>query len=560
MFRKFLYRGFAVLGTKEVKAFERASLETTQCQSARLLDMVRANASSEYGKAFQFASINSVDDFRQAVPINDYDSLSHYINRSAEGAPSVLTSESPFMFATTSGTTGSRKLIPVTRAYIKEFRRASVVSGYNLLRTFPAVANGVSLSVVSPAEESRTTAGIPVGAISGRLFKEEPKLVKRYISPIPYEVFLIDDYESKYYTILRIAINLPIACIYTLNPSTIVLLARRLETYADRLVADLRAGIISPPGHIEPSVLDAIKPALRANPQRADELERLLGEGVFRPQRVWSGLQFIACWTRAAAAFYLQDFPDHFGDVPVCDITYGASEGRGTVFVGADRQALAITSHFFEFIEEESWRDDRREELSGRTLLAHELEVGRNYHILFTTSGGLYRYHINDVVRCVGWHNKAPLIEFLHKGGNVCSFTGEKITESQVTSAMSAAANELQIKVRFFTVVPEFRPEPHYEVWVEGVEDERTQRLAETFDRRLGQANSEYLTKRQSLRLGGIEVRILAAGAYENVRKGLVTQGVPDAQIKLSHLNPKNEVLHLLERFLRKQPLAVSTN
>lgn len=564
MFRKFLYRAFAILGTREVKSFERASLATAASQRAKLLEVVRANAQSEYGKDFHFASINNVDDFRQAVPVNDYDSLSQYINRSAQGAPSVLTTETPFMFATTSGTTGSRKLIPVTRSYIKEFRRASVVSGYNLLDNYPSVVNGVTLSVVSPAEESRTSAGIPVGAISGRLFKEEPKLIKRHISPIPYEVFLIEDYESKYYAILRIAINLPIACIYTLNPSTIVLLAKRLQTYGDRLVHDLRHGTISPPGAIEPSVLAAIKPALQSDRKRAGDLEQLLFANRLTAENVWPGLQFIACWTKAAAAFYLQDFPEHFGAVPVCDITYGASEGRGTVFLGPDRQALAVTSHFFEFVDEDLWQDDGKEELGRQTLLAHELEPGRNYHILFTTSGGLYRYHINDVVRCVGQHNQVPLIEFLHKGGNVSSFTGEKLTESQVTHAMSSTASELQLKVRFFTVVPKFRPQPHYELWIEDCRQDQSLewagRVAETFDRKLSEANSEYLTKRQSLRLGAVEVMGLVDGTYENVRKGLVTQGVPDAQIKLSHLNPKNEVLQELERFLRKETVAASPN
>src|SRR5262249_31800585 len=120
-------------------------------------------------------------------------------------------------------------------------------------------------------------------------------------------------------------------------------------------------------------------------------------------------------------------------------------------------QALAITSHFFEFVEED---DIKRS--NPTVLTASQLETGKNYFILFTTSAGLYRYNINDVMKVVGWHNQTPLLEFLHKGGNVSSFTGEKLTESQVTTAAQTSASDLSIALRFFSVLPEFRPEPHY--------------------------------------------------------------------------------------------------
>jgi len=44
----------------------------------------------------------------------------------------------------------------------------------------------------------------------------------------------------------------------------------------------------------------------------------------------------------------------------------------------------------------------------------------------------------------VGWHNQTPLLEFQHKGGNISSFTGEKLTESQVTQAVQSAGQIAQ--------------------------------------------------------------------------------------------------------------------
>ncbi len=546
MLRPLLYKTFFALGKREVSRFDRDSHRTEATQTRHLLAILERNAASAFGKKHNFSGIKSVADFQNAVPINDYDSLSEYINRAAAGEKSQLTLEDPFMFATTSGTAGERKMIPVTRSYIKEFRRASVVSGFNLLKSHPALTKGIALSVFSPAEEGRTEGGIPYGAISGRLYMEEPKLIKRFISPIPYEIFLVKHYESRYYALLRLALAMPVTVIYTLNPSTIVMLGKRLEMYGQSLIRDIADGIISPPQQLPSQVLEAIKPFLKPNPERARSLSALLEAGRFSAENIWPDLSLISCWTKAAASFYLQDLPLYFGSTPVSDITYGASEGRGTVNLGEGKQALAIRSHFFEFVAVEDFESDEK-----KALLGHELEIGREYYILFTTSGGLYRYHINDIVKVVGWHNSTPLIEFLHKGGNISSFTGEKLTESQVTEAMLATQKDLNFRARFFTLLPVFRPEPHYELYLEfdgpACQDEMT--LSRSFDGHLSRLNIEYEAKRDSHRLSGIKVVRLPFDSYERLRKELVGAGVPDAQIKVSHLNPKAQVRQMIEAF-----------
>jgi len=544
MIRKILYKAFSTLGASEVKRFDAASKQCGQTQRERLLEIISPNAETAYGAQHRLKLVRSVADFQKAVPVNDYDSLSPYIHRMTTGERNVLTAEDPFMFATTSGTTGARKFIPVNNAYLREFRRASIISGYNLLRSYPAIAKGVALSIFSPAEDGRTAGNIPYGAISGRLYLTEPPLIKRYISPIPYEVFLIKDYETRYYTLLRCAISLPVSVIYTLNPSTITLLARRLTAHAERLIVDLRKGTLDAPGTITRDLLDKISRFLRADPRRAHELTNLLKSGDFRADRIWPTLSLISCWTKASASFYLQDFPSLYGAVPVSDITYGASEGRGTVGVGLDSQALAIRSHFFEFIEENEIGKP-----NATALTADQLQTGVNYFILFTTSAGLYRYNLNDIVKVVGWHNQTPLLEFLHKGGNISSFTGEKLTESQVTQAVQSTVQDLSLPTRFFTVIPEFRPEPHYKLLLETEQplDEHTLiRCREYFDEKLSSVNSEYRAKRESKRLGEAEAFLLPLGTYEELRKTLVNQGVPDAQIKISHLNPKNEIREIL--------------
>ena len=112
---------------------------------------------------------------------------------------------------------------------------------------------------------------------------------------------------------------------------------------------------------------------------------------------------------------------------------------------------------------------------------------------------------------------------------------------------MRMALTESSLSARFFTVVPEFRPLPHYSLWFEPTTQtgypshDSLNGLAKSFDRQLALCNVEYAEKRKSFRLDPAEVRIIEPGSYEILRKKLVEKGVPDSQIKLSHLNPKQE-------------------
>ena len=551
MFRQALYRAFSLLAEGKISKFKAQTFRPALAQSAKLLEIVAANAESQFGRDHNFGAIRSVADFQKAVPIREYEDFRPYIDRATAGEKSVLTTAEPLMYATTSGTSGKPKYIPITPGYMEEFRLASVVSGYHLLKSFPQIAGGVTLSIASPAEEGRTAGGTPYGAISGQLFQKEPYLIKKFISPIPYEVYLIEDYETRYYTLLRLALVLPLSLFYTLNPSTIALLCRRLQQYAPALISDIRQGTISPPAGAQLTAAAglSIKHLLKANAQRAQTLQALLDSDKFVPHQIWPTLSVVSCWTKAAASFYLADFAQYFGAVPVCDITYGASEGRGTVFLGPGLQVLAIQSHFFEFVPE-----DEMGAAEPSVLLADQLVEGQNYFVLFTTSGGLYRYNINDVVKVTGFYNATPLLEFQYKGGNISSFTGEKITELQVTMAVQEAALAAGLKLRFFTVVPVFRPDPHYQVWLELEPDQSyMDKLAQLIDDRLAAINGEYKVKRQSLRLADLQTQLLRQGSYERFRKYLVSQGVADAQIKVTHLNPKEEVRAFFEAELLSQ-------
>lgn len=544
MIRNALYKSYSLMVKPAIARLEEKSLDPDRHQLTKLQEIVDKNADSKFGIEHGFKSIKSWQDFKKSVPVRNYLEFSQYIESCLRGDESVLTCERPFMFVTTSGTTGEPKYIPITKSYLDEYRKGSIVSGYNLFKHYPGIANGTALSFVSSFQEGSTQGGIPYGAMTGALYQNESLLVKKYIAPIPYEVMTEGDYESRYYSVLRLGISLPTSIIYTPNPSTIDLFCRKLRGHAERLIKDIRDGTNSPPGQVPNSQVNAIGPFLNKDIERANELEQLLDSDRFVPQYIWPTLSVVSCWTKASASFYLEGFSKYFGNIPVCDLTYLASEGRGSLMITPEEQMLAIESHFFEFIEE-----DEIGSSSPETKLASQLEVGRNYYIIFTTSAGLYRYNLEDVIKVTGFHNNTPLIEFQYKGGNVSSFSGEKITELQVVEAMKKL-QEL-VPSRYFCLVPVFSDSPNYCLYFEpqsGFDTERLQNLGTRFDQVLACANIEYRAKRESGRLGPVTTKFLANGTYEKLRKVLVAIGTPDAQIKLSHLNPKPEILSFLDK------------
>ncbi len=524
----------------DARHFEDASRGAIGAQLEKLLAIVRRNQDTEYGRAHGFASIHGIDDYQRQVPINNYESLSPYIERMAAGEHKILTGDDPLMFAVTSGTTGKQKLIPVTPSYLQEYNHALQVFMWRAVEDFPQGRVGQYLVTSSCDVEGHTSAGIPFGALSGYVAKRQPALVRRRFA-LPYEVALIKDVELKYYVTLRLAVEAPLVSISTLNPSSVVLLCEKLQTHAEKLIADVRAGTATGLGDLPESLAKALEPRLAPNPRRADELVAMLREhGELPPRVVWPKLVSLLCWKGGTMPLYLRQLKRWFGDLPIRDRGYMASEGCGSIPLtnAGAAGALAVTTHFYEFIPV-----DERENPDPPVLTCEALQPNQDYYILLTTSAGLYRYDINDIVRVVDYYHDVPVIEFVRKGRGMTSLTGEKLAESQVTAAMMGAVEQLGLDhgVRHFTAVPEFASPPRYAVFVEPSESltrEQAEKLVKTFDRELYAQNVEYETKRESQRLGPPVLRMIAPGSYDALRQKRVAAGTPEAQFKVPHLTP----------------------
>ena len=222
------------------------------------------------------------------------------------------------------------------------------------------------------------------------------------------------------------------------------------DAWREYLVRDIFDGTLSADFDVPVSIRAALRRQIgRPDPERAHDLENLIRRsGTLYPKEFWSGLSLLATWLGGSCGVYLPLLKKYYGDTAFRDHGLSASEGRMTIPLadGASSGVLEFSSHYFEFVPEEEHGGAQ-----PTVLEAHELEAGRNYFILLTTSGGLYRYDIHDVVRCVGYEGEAPLLEFLNKGAHFSSITGEKLSEFQVVEATRKSFAELGLPLEHFT-------------------------------------------------------------------------------------------------------------
>ncbi|CCF85856.1 GH3 auxin-responsive promoter family protein [Nitrolancea hollandica] len=516
-------------------AFEQASRQPVIAQQEKLLEIIRRNRDTEYGTEHRFAKICSVEDFQSSVPINTYETLTPYIERTLRGIPNVLTADKPLMFATTSGTTGRAKYIPVTPSYLHEYSHGVHVHTYRMLADYDNVFEGKALVSASSDVEGYTESGLPYGAISGYLTRTQPSFIRRFYA-LPYEICTIKQVDLKYYLMLRAALTEDVRLLIMPNPSSLLLLAQKMASYAEELIHDIRMGSVNPPFPLEhPAPRLA---GLHSDPGRAAELTAILNErGRLLPSDVWPRLTLISCWKGGTMPLYLRRLPEFFGNCPVRDLGYMATEGRGaTPLVNSGAGGvLNVSSHFFEFLPEEE-----RDTPNPNFLTCDQLESNRQYYIYFTTSAGLYRYDINDLIRVVDFYRHTPVIQFVRKGQGITSITGEKLTESQVTDALMEVIDEHGFDIRHFTARVEWGEPPCYAMYAEmgdSVTRSDRQRFLLEMDRALCAQNVEYEAKRESQRLGPPILRRVAPGSYVALRQKRVAEGAPEAQVKIPQLS-----------------------
>lgn len=504
-------------------------------QRALLNDILRRNAGTEFGREHGFGALKSVEGYRAAVPIRQWVEMIPYVDAILAGQDGVLTSEPPFFFHRTTGTTGTPKMIPFTR-------RCLALQEHTLRRWLdravldnPRLLEGRTLALLNAAIEG-VTERHTYGALSGSAYFRLPPAIRRTYCH-PHALYHIEDGAARRYALLRFGIERPCSFVFSGNAAALLRVFEFGDLHSEALIRDLHDGTISLDFAVPDSVRAIAVNRFRPDPQRARALaECRQRAGRLRPADYWPDLQALGCWIGGSMGHFAPALRDWCRPgVPLRDVGYMASEGIFTIPLGNESPGgiLALHTAVFEFVpEHEFGRPD------ARSLLAHEIEPGQNYQMVLTTTGGLYRYAMNDVVRVTGRVAGSPVLHFLYKGSQVQNLQGEMLTVDHVVEAITVLTSEAGLNLRHFQVAAEL-PQRRYALQIEPAEPVPAAilpQLLQRFDRALGSLNENYATLRGDRQLAAPILRVMQAGWFDRLTEDAIGRVRRDSQVKLAVL------------------------
>ncbi len=402
--KNFLFRTFLRYGYPPDFSTER-SIQEQRKNFRKILSSIRHTA---LGKDIGLQKIKTYDDFRKAIPITQYPFYKPYIERIRNGEQRVMSTDRVQWFGKTAGTTsGSSKLIPLTRT----FMRKTQVSGtfYSLSRLHSLdktvdILNTKNFVMTGGIYETLQPSGIVVGDVSAIMMKNIP---------------------------------LPFRSIYV--PDNVLITHPSWQYKINQIAKDVRqanVGTISgiPTWHL--AVLRKI---------REETPFKNLRE-IWKHYRIFfhGGVNFEP---------YRKHFEELTGtDEAIFFEAYNATEGFFGIQAevkGGDLLLLTNTAVYYEFIPFSDYGMD-----SARVLNLEEIEAGVPYVLLVTALNGLVRYVIGDVLT---FTSTDPFrFRITGRTQEYINAFGEDLLLSNVVNALMKANEKFGSRISEYTVAPQY--------------------------------------------------------------------------------------------------------
>ncbi|MEM9807191.1 MAG: GH3 auxin-responsive promoter family protein [Cyanobacteria bacterium P01_D01_bin.56] len=540
---------FAMAAQWQQRAFTSQLPKAADIQAKFLQTLLKEQQDTALGQALGLDQINSLTEFCNRVPRWTYEGYAPYFERAATGERNVVSPLPVRSFNMSSGSTGSRKLVPITKRVQQTRAYANQVAmGYAFEQAQTQKKHGVGqlllTTLITPL--GKTEGGITYGHVSGNQLRSTHSLVYGQLFTQPYDALMVTDTAARNYVCLLFGLRQPQLTYLAANfPLIMLQLCAYLERFGESLVDDIGRGSISQDISISPELRQSLERRLSPQPKRAQQLLQLLHtHGRLLPQHIWPNLAFLITARGGPSDFYFERFGEYFGEVPIFGGTYSASEAvfGSCCYLDADGAILALKTNFFEFVAPDQWGKE-----TPRTLLPHELEIGEYYRVLVTNYSGFCRYDIGDVLQVMDMQHGVPVIVFRYRQGGTLSAISEKTTEYHVSQVMAALQNKLPIE-DFCVTLSESLVEPYYVLNVELAQEASQPDLhhfLQAFDHQMQQANESYGLKRKKNDITAPQLNILAGGSFKQLRQQRLKPGVSDdAQVKLSHISSDRTLLN----------------
>ena len=414
------------LKTTAISLFARRTQKQTSRTATRAIQdqekwrqrLITKAAKTQFGQDHRFSEIKSAEQFRQNIPIRDYEGLRPYIDQIVAGKANILWPGRPKYFAKTSGTTSGVKYIPISRDSIGYHISSARNAILNYIARTKAPLFGGKLIFISGSPELSTKANIATGRLSGIVNHEIPSWAQGNQLP-SYATNCIADWETKLDKIVEETYSQDLRLISGIPPW--------VQMYYERLLAKTGKKTIK---EIFPNLSVFIHGGVNYAPYKA-----------------------------SMDAF-------HGGDVTTLE-TYPASEGFIAYQDDYQEDSLLLNTDaglYFEFVPlpELSKPNPTRLSLS-------EVEVDQDYALLISSNAGLWAYDIGDTIRFVSLDPYK--IKVSGRVKHFISAFGEHVIAKEVEEAMSLISEKMGFAVREFTVAPQITPPdgslPHHEWLIE---------------------------------------------------------------------------------------------
>jgi hypothetical protein len=459
--------------------------------------IIRRGCDTQFGIDHDFANIKSYEDFKQRVPVQDYEGLKTYFDRVVAGESNVLWPGRPRYFAKTSGTTSGVKYIPITSDSLPNHFGSAKNALFNY---FGQTGKGKWLDgkiiFLSGSPSLDDTNGVPTGRLSGISNHLVPDWVKRSQMP-SYETNCIDAWEEKLDKIVEETLHQKMTLISGIPPW--------VQMYYERL---LEASGKSTIKEIFPDFSMFVYGGVNYEPYRA-KLEELVGGQVDSVEIYPASEGFLA-----------------FQDIP----------GERGMFLNV------ASGLFFEFIPVNELGNEH-----PTRLRLHDVQCGVNYLLILNTNAGLWGYNIGDTVEFVSTNPYRIIVTGRVK--HYISAFGEHVIGKEVDEAMQLTCKALDTRVVEFTVAPQVTPSegglPYHEWWVEFDEiPADLDRFAQFLDWEMVKQNIYYDDLIQGSVLKPLVIRVLKRDSFRAYMKA---QGKLGGQNKVPRLSNDRKIVSALE-------------
>ena len=435
-----LSKPFAKYVANQIKRWASKPVET---QDKVFKKLIKDAKSTSFGKDHNFTNITTYEDFKQSVPVRDYEALRPYVDRVVEGEQNVLWKGKPIYFAKTSGTTSGAKYIPITResmpSHVEAARNAILMYIHETGKTKFVDGKMIFLQG-SPILEEKN--GIKLGRLSGIVAHYVPKYLQKNRMP-SLQTNIIEDWETKVEAIVEETFNENMTIISGI-PSWVQMYFEKLIDKGGKKVGELFK-------NFELFIFGGVN----YEPYRS-KFENLIGRKV----------DSIELYPASEGFFAFQDKQNQKG------------------------MLLQLNSGiFYEFIEADHFFEENPERIAIK-----DVKIGVNYVMIISTNAGLWAYNIGDTVEFTSLEPYRVIVSGRIK--HFISAFGEHVIGKEVEQALKEAIEETDISVNEFTVAPQINPTeglPYHEWFIEfEKEPNRDDELIEILEKSLQNQNSYY--------------------------------------------------------------------